>query len=84
MLDRWAISETRKRKTIPGKPWQTLIFGTALLESLILKINKYYWRTKSCKKSDRDWLHDEAQFLIFDRMTETCCRLCPLEGFGDK
>ena len=67
-----------------GKPRLTLIFGTALLESLVFEINKYYWMTKSCKKADRALLHDEVRFLIFDRMTETCCRLRPLEGSGDK
>jgi hypothetical protein len=73
--------ETRK---IPGDPGPTLIFGTALLESLVFKINKYYWRRKSCNKADRAVLHDGVRFLIFDRMTETCCRLRPLEGYEDK
>jgi hypothetical protein len=84
MLDRSVISEMGKhKKKIPGKPGSTLIFKTAH-GKFGFKINKYYWRTKSCNKADRVVLHDEVRFSIFDRMTETCCRLRPLEGCADK
>ena len=69
---------------MPVKPGSTLIFGTALLESLVFEITKYYWMTKSCKEAGRALLHNEVRFSIFDRMNETCCRLRPLEGSGDK
>ena len=86
VLHRWTTGHSPKLENakISGNPGSILIFGTALLESLVFKINKYYWRRKSCNKSDRAVLHEEVRFSIFDHMTETCCRLRPLEGSGDK
>ena len=39
--------------------------GAALLESLVFEINKYFGRTKSCKKAYRALLHDDVRFFDF-------------------
>jgi hypothetical protein len=88
VLHRWSAGHSPKwgnaKQYLVPVARVTLIFGTALQESLVFKINKNYWRRKSCNKSDRAVLHDEVRFSIFNRMTEKCCRSCPLEGSGDK